>query len=179
MQWGKERSEAWLMSMFLSFFQSLFVVDPIKVFIITGIITCILRKVQDNEEEELFVDSGDPIYNAIVSKDEEYLHNNTTTTTTSLSSIDIKEILESRRTKLTALRPIDPEELEKQRQERMRQKKTNSIIIEGLSYFGFLIVVLFLAYQSRANNGYSVKRDLENLFLNDADYAFGDVRQIT
>ena len=58
MQWGKERSDAWLVSMILSFFQSLLVVDPIKVFAITAIITCILRKPE--VEEESLINSGRP-----------------------------------------------------------------------------------------------------------------------
>ncbi len=105
MQWGKERSNAWLISISLSFFQSLLVVDPLKVFIVTAAITFILRKSDDDDDS--LVDSGDPLYNAIVNRDEEYLHK----TTASLSQVDIKDILESRRTKLTKLMPIDPEEV--------------------------------------------------------------------
>ena len=121
MQWGKERSDAWLISMVLSFCQSLLVVDPIKVFAITALITCILRKPLD--EDESLIDSGDPLYNAIVNKEEEYLHDNNQIT--GLSQINVREILESRRAKLTTLNPIDPEELEKERAERKKVVKNS------------------------------------------------------
>lgn len=162
MQWGKERSEAWLLAMFLSFFQSLFIIDPIKVFLLTALITCILRKVQDDPDEELFADSGDPIYNAIVAEDEEYLHNHVT----SLSQVDMKEALRARRVKLTALKPVDPQDLRLQRIERQKQKKTNEILKEAAALFGFLVVVLLLSFQSRSQNSFMVLNDLENTLLN-------------
>jgi hypothetical protein len=168
MQWGKERSDSWLISMFLSFFQSLLVVDPIKVFIITAAITFVMRKVQNDDEADILADSGDPIYNAVVSRDEEYLHNKVT----GLSTEDIRDILQARRVKLTALKPVDPQLLEQQRAERKRQIKTNAIFKEFLTYLGFLLIVLFLAYQSRSQNSYYVKKNLEDLLLNDG---FSDV----
>ena len=172
MQWGKERSDAWLISMILSFCQSLLVVDPIKVFAITAIITCILRKPQD--EEESLIDSGDPLYNAIVNKDEEYLHDNQQVAR--ISQINVREILESRRAKLTTLNPIDPEELERQRVERKKVIKMKEILYEGLSYLVFLIIVLFLAHQSRSKNANLIYQDLQNTFLENSDMAFGDIQ---
>ena len=125
MQWGKERSDGWLISMVLSFCQSLLVVDPIKVFAITALITCILRKPLD--EDESLIDSGDPLYNAIVNKEEEYLHDNNQIA--GLSQINVREILESRRAKLTTLNPIDPEELEKERAERKKVVKMKESLL--------------------------------------------------
>ena len=168
MQWGKDRSNAWLVSMILSFSQSLLVVDPVKVFAITMLITCVLRK---PDEDESLIDSGDPFYNAIVNKDEEYLHN----ATASLSQIDIREIMESRRAKLTKLEPIDPEELERQRTERKKVIRMKEILREGASYLGFLVIVLFLAHQSRSRNANSIHHDLSNAFLNNPAMAFEDV----
>lgn len=169
MQWGKERSNDWLVSMVFSFFQSLFVVDPIKVFAITAIITCILRKPDDDDES--LIDSGDPYYNAIVNRDEEYLHNQTA----SLSQIDLREILESRRAKLTTLEPISSEELEKQRKERKNNIKMNEILREAASYLGFLVVVLFLSYQSRSKNSHLIHQDMANTFLTNEAMVFDEV----
>lgn len=172
MQWGKERSDGWLISMVLSFCQSLLVVDPIKVFAITALITCILRKPLD--EDESLIDSGDPLYNAIVNKEEEYLHDNNQIA--GLSQINVREILESRRAKLTTLNPIDPEELEKERAERKKVVKMKEILREGFSYLLFLIVVLFLAHQSRSKNSNLIYQDLSNSFLENPDMAFGDIQ---
>jgi polycystin 1L2 len=170
MEWGRERSNDWLMAMFFSFFQSLFVVDPLKVFLITAIIACILKK-SDNSDDDLLIDSGDPYYNAIVNRDEEYLYN----VTANLSQIDIRTISEQRNTRLSQLKPIDPHELEKQRTERKKDLKMNEFIQEGAAYIFFLAVVLFLAYQSRSVNNFKLHRDLSNTFLYDTEMAFADV----
>ena len=170
MEWGSERSNAWLTSMFLSFFQSLFVVDPVKVFLITALITFILRKPDDDEDDSL-VDCGDPFYNAIVNRDEEYLHKSAA----SLSQVNIREIMESRRTKLTKLNPVDPVVLEHQREERIKRLKMNEIFKEAASYLCFLIVVLFLAHQSRSKNSNLVHKDLSNTFLTNQAMVFDEV----
>lgn len=170
LQWGKERSEAWLMSLFMSFFQSLLVVDPLKVFIITAVITWILKK--PDEEDDSLIDSGDPLYNAIINNDEEYLH----TTMSSLSQIDLREIAESRRSKLATLKPIDPEELERQRIERKNAIKLKEIIREAASYLSFFLVVLFLSYQARSKSSFYVHKDLSNSLLNNREMAFEDIQ---
>ncbi|CAF0709342.1 unnamed protein product [Brachionus calyciflorus] len=169
MQWGKQRSEAWLTSLFMSFFQSLFIIDPLKVFIITAVITWILKKPDD--EDDSLIDSGDPLYNAIINHDEEYLH----TTTSSLSQIDIREIIESRRSKLTTLKPVEPEELERQRIERKNSVKLKEIMREAASYLSFFVVVLFLSYQARSKNSYYVHQNLANMVLNNREMAFEDI----
>lgn len=170
LEWGKERSEAWLVSLFLSFFQSLLVVDPLKVFIITAVITWILKK--PDEEDDSLIDSGDPLYNAIVNHDEEYLH----TTMSSLSQIDIREIAQSRRSKLATLKPIDPVDLERQRIERKNAVKLREIIREAASYLSFFLVVLFLSYQARSKNTFYVHKDLSNALLNNKEIAFRDIQ---
>lgn len=168
--------------MFLSFFQSLLVVDPLKVFLLTALVACILKKVEDADsssadDDDLLVDSGDPLYNAILNKDEEYLHERLSPASASLSQVDIREIERSRRVKLTDLRPIDPEVLEKQREKRVKDVKMAEIIKEMLTYALFLSIVLFLAYQSRPMNGYRVHKDLASTFLKNPVLAFEDVRE--
>lgn len=178
MQWGKDRSNSWLLSMFLSFFQSLLVVDPIKVFLLTALIACILKKVEDadsssnEDDDDLLVDSGDPLYNAILNKDEEYLHERLTA---SLSQVDIKEIERSRRVKLVDLKPVDPQALQMQREKRIKDVKMAEIIKEMAEYAVFLIIILFLAYQSRPSNGYLVHEDMDATFLSNPVLAFEDV----
>lgn len=173
MEWGKDRSNSWLTSMFFSFFQSLLVVDPLKVFLLTALIACILKKAEDaqQDDDDLLVDSGDPLYNAIINKDEEYLHEQTA----SLSHIDIREIEESRKIKLTNLRPIDPITLEKQREERVKDLKMTEIIKEMISYMVFVAIVLFLAYQGRSKQGYRVYKDLDKTFLQNPQLEFQNV----
>jgi len=171
MQWGKERSNGWLTSIGLSFFQSLLVVDPLKVFIVTALITLIMRKPEE-EGEDSPVDCGDPYVNAIVNKDEEYLHKNSA----GLSQVDIREILHSRRAPLTKLEPIDPEELERQRIARLQSIRLKAFLKEASIYLGFLLVVLFLAHQGRTKNSNNVHHDLQKTFLINENQIFAEVQ---
>ena len=164
LQWGKDRSNAWLSSLFLSFFQSLLVVDPLKILIITAIITIILRKPEG--EDESLIDSGDPFYNAILNKDEEYLHKSMT----SLSDINLREIRDSRKIVLAKLNPVDPVDLETQRLARLHAIRMNEMIREGISYLMFLVVALFLANQSKTPAGSYVYNDISNTFLSQKQF---------
>jgi len=173
MQWGKERSNGWLTSIGLSFFQSLLVVDPLKVFIVTALITLIMRKPEE-EGEDSPVDCGDPYVNAIVNKDEEYLHQNSAT----LSQVDIREILHTRRAQLTKLEPIDPEELERQRIQRLQNIRVKAFLKEASIYLAFLLIVLFLAHQGRTKNSNTVHHDLKKTFLINENQIFAEVKNL-
>lgn len=169
MQWGKERSNAWLGTMALSFFQSLLVMDPLKVFIITAVITFFLRKPQ--EESESIIDTNDPLYNAILNHDEEYLHKSMS----SLSPNELREIRESRKALLTKLEPVSPIDLELQRIARMNRLKMNEILREGASYLAFLVVVLFLAQQIKSPDSNRVHTDLTRTFMTNGPINFDNV----
>jgi polycystin 1L2 len=171
MQWGRERSNAWLISMFLSFFESLFVIDPIKVFIITGIITFVLRKPDDDDEPNELLDSGDRYLNAIVNHDEEYLHNRAA----SPSQIDVRAIMRSRRANLSRMSIIDADELQRQRDKRLKRVRVNQILREGAIYLMFLLVVLFLCHQPRSINSNLMHEDLANAFLRNQALKFDEV----
>lgn len=54
MEWGKEKSEEWLSSFFFSFLESVLVVDPVKVLLITILSLTILKHLK--EEDNLKVD---------------------------------------------------------------------------------------------------------------------------
>ena len=49
LQWGKEKSTAWLTSFLLSFVQSIILIQPVKVVAIAVILTCIFKKDHDIE----------------------------------------------------------------------------------------------------------------------------------
>ena len=170
MQWGKERSNAWLSTMALSFFQSLLIMDPLKVFIITGLITFVLRK-PDEESAKDIIDVNDPTYAAILNRDEEYLHRSMS----SLSELDIREIQDSRKKVLSKLEPVSPIDLELQRQQRLNRLKMNEILREGFSYLCFLVVVLFLAQQVKSPDSNKMHVDLSQTFLTNNPINFNSV----
>lgn len=169
MQWGKERSNAWLSTMALSFVQSLFVIDPLKIFVITAVITFILRK--SDEDTESIMDVNDPTYAAILNKDEEYLHKSMT----NLSEVELREIVEGRNKVLARLEPVSSVDLEFQRAARVMKIKVKEILREGFSYLCFLVVVLFLAQQVKSPDSNKVHVDLSRIFLNNGPISFADV----
>ena len=169
LQWGKERSNAWLSTMMLSFVQSLFVIDPLKIFVITAVITFILRKSDDNNESVM--DISDPTYAAILNKDEEYLHRSIK----HLSEVELREIKTARNKVLSKLEPVSPVDLEMQRAARMMKIKVKEIMREGFSYLCFLIVVLFLAQQVKSPVSNRVHVDLSRIFLENQAIGFTDV----
>ncbi len=63
LEWGATRANEWLMTMMLSFGQSILVIDPLKVFLITAIISFLIRKPYDDET----LDFNDPFTGALVS----------------------------------------------------------------------------------------------------------------
>jgi hypothetical protein len=168
MEWGKDRSNAWLATMMLSFFQSVLVVDPVKVFIITAIITCILRK---PDEDEDLIDCGDPFYNAIARKDEEFLN-------AKVNLEYLKDAKKSRRKKVSSLKFIDPTELSSIRQYRIKEIKMAEILREIASYFCFVIVLFFLCHQSRHTNSYLMYGNMKSSFIDHPAKPFEEVRRI-
>ena len=69
MEWGKSRSEEWLLCFFLSLFESMFIVDPLKVLKpIINLITVIIRKnrVLCSDDLELVIRIGNPLLQGLV-----------------------------------------------------------------------------------------------------------------
>ncbi len=170
MQWGKDRSNAWLSTMAMSFFQSLLIMDPLKVFIITAIITFVLRKPDD--ESGSIIDADDPVYTAILNHDEEFLHKSMN----SLTDVEMREIRKARKAVLAKLEPVSPIDLELQRINRLNRLKINQVLKEGLSYLAFLIVVLFLAQQIKSPDSNKVHSDLSKIFLTNSPIEFGGIQ---
>lgn len=49
LEWGAKRANEWLITMMLSFGQSILVIDPLKVFLITAIISFFIRHPYNDE----------------------------------------------------------------------------------------------------------------------------------
>ena len=63
LEWGAKRANEWLMTMMLSFGQSILVIDPLKVFLITAAISFLIRRPYDDET----LDYNDPFTATLVS----------------------------------------------------------------------------------------------------------------
>ncbi len=65
LEWGATRANEWLMTMMLSFGQSILVIDPLKVFLITAIISFLIRRPYDDET----LDFNDPFTETLIAND--------------------------------------------------------------------------------------------------------------
>lgn len=63
LEWGAKRANEWLITMLLSFGQSVLVIDPMKVFLITAIISFLIRRPYDDET----LDFNDPFTGTLLS----------------------------------------------------------------------------------------------------------------
>ncbi|CAF1143554.1 unnamed protein product [Rotaria sordida] len=159
LEWGAKRANEWLITMLLSFGQSILVIDPLKVFLITAIISFLIRRPYDDET----LDFNDPFTGALVSNnniaenDGQDIYNDS----------QIKEVARQRRVRLFDLRPIDSNEMSRAREQRLREIKMGEIIREIVVYVFFTVILLFLSYQARDTNSYGLYRDTKNLFITD------------
>jgi hypothetical protein len=63
LEWGAKRANEWLITMMLSFGQSILVIDPLKVFVITAVISFLIRRPYDDET----MDFSDPFTATLLS----------------------------------------------------------------------------------------------------------------
>ncbi|KAL4239723.1 hypothetical protein ACF0H5_000526 [Mactra antiquata] len=152
MEWGKDKANEWLITFVLSFFQSVIVVQPIKVLCLVAFIACVLKKPDLDEEG----DCTDELRNAIAKYDEEV-------SAKGASAID--EIAKRRRNANETLEPPDNAKLEEQRQARMKEMKMEEILKEIMVYGFFVLVLFFLSYQQRDLQSYYYTDNMKNMFL--------------
>ena len=58
-QFGKEKSEQWLASMMISFWQSVLVIQPVKVFLIAAFFALIIKDPEKEEENDRNAEMGE------------------------------------------------------------------------------------------------------------------------
>lgn len=150
---GKEKSEGWISSMMISFWQDVLISQPLKVFAAAMFFALVIKDPNKNAEEETEQQGNE------LTQDEELIHKN-------VKNSDEEKALR----KIGFVdKPPDPEKLEAARQLRLKQKQMKSIIHEMVQYFFFLVIVLIIAYGNRDPMAYGVTRSMESYFVN-SDY---------
>ena len=144
---GKEKSEAWISTMMISFWQDVLVSQPLKVFAAATFFALVIK--DPNKAED------DPEQNNELSKDEELLHKKAKNTDEekALRKIGFVD------------KPPDPAKLEASRQLRLKQKMMKAIIYDVIRYFIFVCVTIVVAYGSRDPMAYGVTRAMEEFFV--------------
>ncbi|XP_071105701.1 polycystin-1-like [Haliotis cracherodii] len=144
-----EKCKKWITSMLVSFFTSIFVTQPIKVFL-TAIIFSLIWKNPGEGEDDKPEDEEEPK----LEYDEEYLHAGAETGGFGAA-----------RPRKIGYKPPDPEELERARKQRLNEIKMWEIVRELVFYSFFLWILMVISYRSRNPNSYYYKDTLEKMII--------------
>ncbi|XP_077864172.1 polycystin-1-like protein 2 [Saccoglossus kowalevskii] len=146
MQWGRKKSEEWLVSLILSFSLSVLVTQPVQVVVIAIFFSCFMRRVTDDDDDE----SETKVKDTKLKEDEEYMH-------------DPSLLSDSRRK--TYLLPPKGDKLEALRKERLNELKMQSILREISIYAVFVLVLCSLCYTNRDSNSFNMTNSIHQTFF--------------
>ncbi|CAH2324536.1 polycystic kidney disease 1-like 2 [Pelobates cultripes] len=144
LHYGKDSSIKWLISMAISFFESLFITQPLKVLGFAAFFALVLKKVEPEDEEETSLDgpmmeNGNP-----------------------------NPFLESRRDS-NIYQPPPPTDVSRMKNYYIKEQKVFGLIREILAYLGFLWMLLLVAYGQRDPNSYYLNKHIEHSFTSDLE----------
>ena len=148
MEFGSDKSAAWLSSMTISFLQDILLNQPIKVFALATLFALLIKDPKKAEGDSYAE------VNALAT-DEEWLHKNTE---------DLDDETQKALKTLIIDKPPDEAKLEIARQLRMKEKQMKSIIQEIAWYMIFLLVLLTISYGNRDLKTSQVTRYMQNIF---------------
>uniref|UniRef100_A0A667YRT0 Polycystic kidney disease 1 like 2a n=1 Tax=Myripristis murdjan TaxID=586833 RepID=A0A667YRT0_9TELE len=140
LKFGKERSISWLISMVVSFFQSLLIIQPLKVLCFAVFFSLVLKKV----EEEVVYE------NLQFVKADTNLDNHKVAQTISRDS--------------RVYQPPSPVDIDMMRRNKIKEKKAFALIWEILTYMGFMWMLLLVAYGQRDQNAFFLNRHVQQSF---------------
>uniref|UniRef100_A0A8C3RV23 Polycystic kidney disease protein 1-like 2 n=2 Tax=Chelydra serpentina TaxID=8475 RepID=A0A8C3RV23_CHESE len=141
LHYGKENSIKWLISMAISFFESLFITQPLKVLGFAAFFALVLKKVEHEDEENTAVDGplsapGDsnPLFGA------------------------------RRDSRSNIYQPPPATDIQRMKNNHIKEQKAFALIREILAYLGFLWMLLLVAYGQRDPNSYYLNKHIESSF---------------
>ncbi|NXX48353.1 PK1L2 protein, partial [Tricholaema leucomelas] len=143
LHYGKENSIKWLISMVVSFLESLFITQPLKVLGFAAFFALVLKKVEHEDEENTVIDG--PL--------------------SAPGNCDSNPLFGTRRdSKSNIYQPPPAADVEKMKISCMKEQKAFALIREILTYLVFLWMLLLVAYGQRDPNSYYLNKHLENSF---------------
>ncbi|KAL1784629.1 polycystic kidney disease protein 1-like 2 [Sigmodon hispidus] len=139
LHYGRANSLRWLISMAVSFVESVFITQPLKVLGFAAFFALVLKR--EDDEETLPSLPGH------------------------LSGPGPYALFRTRRRSIkNAYQPPLPATIEKMRTARLKEQKAFALIREILAYLGFLWMLLLVAYGQRDPSAYHFNRHLEHSF---------------
>ncbi|XP_033373170.1 polycystic kidney disease protein 1-like 2 [Parus major] len=141
LHYGKENSIKWLISMVISFLESLFITQPLKVLGFAAFFALVLKNVEHEDEENTAIDG-------------------------SLSAPgDSYPLFGVRRDSGSNIyQPPAAADVEKMKISCMKEQKAFALIREILAYLGFLWMLLLVAYGQRDPNSYYLNKHIKDSF---------------
>ncbi|XP_066494065.1 polycystin-1-like protein 2 [Tiliqua scincoides] len=141
LHYGKDNSIKWLISMAISFFESLFITQPLKVLGFAAFFALVLKKLEQEDEETTSIDGP-------------------------LSATgDSNPLFGARRDSGSNIyQPPPASDIEKMKNNRIKEQKAFDLIREILAYLGFLWMLLLVAYGQRDPNSYYLNKHIESSF---------------
>ncbi|KAL7854792.1 hypothetical protein SRHO_G00169820 [Serrasalmus rhombeus] len=148
LNYGKQRSISWLISMTVSFFESLLLTQPIKVLGFAIFFALVVKSV-DNDDDD----------------DEEYIY--MVRNQVLIYSDDPDDVRISRRdSSCSFYQPPPPSDIGKMKDNMIKDRKAFALIMEILIYVLFLCVLLMAAYSQRDPNAYFLTQHIQQSFSN-------------
>ncbi|XP_071389094.1 polycystin-1-like protein 2 [Centroberyx affinis] len=139
LKFGKERSISWLISMVVSFFQSLLIIQPLKVLCLAVFFALVLKKVEEEDYENLQFVKAD-------------------------RNPDDHKVAQTVRRDSRLYQPPPPADIERMRRNKIKEQKAFALIWEILTYMGFMWMLLLLAYGQRDPNAFFLSRHIRQSF---------------
>ncbi|XP_037542039.1 polycystic kidney disease protein 1-like 2 [Nematolebias whitei] len=138
LKFGKERSISWLVSMIVSFFQSLLFIQPLKVVGLAVFFALVIKKVDEEDFQDVTFE-----------KVERRPGENSQTTNRWADCL---------------YEPPPPADIEKMKRNKIMEQKAFALLTEILIYLGFMWMLLLVAYSQRDPNAFYLNQHIRDSF---------------
>ncbi|KAH9502263.1 hypothetical protein Btru_073282, partial [Bulinus truncatus] len=150
MEWGKDITEQWLTTFFLAFLQSLFVLDPFKVIVISVCLAILVKKVKLKGLDELDL-------SLIVQVNEEY---------------GLKQRQDHSEMQLLQSAPLSKLALQTATLRRKIHIMIKNTLQEFLIHCVYLLIVSSLCYSNRSTNAFRMYKVINDQLVSDTSTGF-------
>ncbi|XP_015245063.1 PREDICTED: polycystic kidney disease protein 1-like 2 [Cyprinodon variegatus] len=136
LKFGKERSISWLVSMVVSFFQSLLFIQPLKVICFAVFFALVIKKVDEEDFQNVAFERS------------ERKSGNQQTNQWGYQLYD----------------PPPPADIARMKRNKIMEQKAFALLTEIFVYIGFMWMLLLVAYGQKDGNAFLLKRHIRNSF---------------
>ncbi|KAL5018310.1 hypothetical protein ScPMuIL_004032 [Solemya velum] len=138
MEWGKTKSEEWLSTFLFSLFESIFIVDPLKVVLLSALVAFLCRS---NRNEKHGTMDMDQIRRA--------------------ARKFTAQKTDADREQLKIIPPLNKPEVAKVQTERKQILRAQNVLVELILYMLFLVILFSIGFSNRDSYSYYMKRNID------------------